>query len=372
MAGARSSAAPLALAFTALVVYASLYPFVGWSWPPGHELPALMALPWPRYFPHFDLFANLLGYLPLGALIATASLRGGWPLTRSLALAIFGPMLLSYAMEVLQNFVPERVPSRLDWALNSAGATLGALLVALLHASGRLERLRAVRERWFVDGSAGVRALLALWPAALLFPAPVAFGVGQIGEPLRHLAQLAMEGTPWADAAADWLAPASDVPPLTPLSEGLAITLGLLGPCLLAHSALRPGMRRVALAAIIAGAGFATTTLSTALNFGPAHALTWLTPATLPALAAAMLLATFTAWTGRRLAAALALLSLGALLALVAEAPSDPYFAQSLQDWQQGRFIHFHGLAQWVGWLWPYAAIGWLLLSFGARERDAA
>ena len=26
----------------------------------------------------------------------------------------------------------------------------------------------------------------------------------------------------------------------------------------------------------------------------------------------------------------------------------------SLQAWEQGRFIRFHGLAQWVGWLWPY------------------
>ncbi|MBW8779725.1 MAG: teicoplanin resistance protein VanZ, partial [Burkholderiales bacterium] len=40
----------------------------------------------------------------------------------------------------------------------------------------------------------------------------------------------------------------------------------------------------------------------------------------------------------------------------VAQAPSDPYYADSLQQWEQGRFIHFHGLAQWVGWLWPFAA----------------
>ena len=43
-------------------------------------------------------------------------------------------------------------------------------------------------------------------------------------------------------------------------------------------------------------------------------------------------------------------------VALVAQAPSDPYYAESLQQWEQGRFIHFHGLAQWVGWLWPFAA----------------
>ena len=51
----------------------------------------------------------------------------------------------------------------------------------------------------------------------------------------------------------------------------------------------------------------------------------------------------------------------------VAQAPDDPYFAQSLKAWEQGQFVRFHGLAQWVGWLWPYAAMGWMLSRLGAR-----
>ena len=46
---------------------------------------------------------------------------------------------------------------------------------------------------------------------------------------------------------------------------------------------------------------------------------------------------------------------------------TDPYFADSLQGWEQGRFIRFHGVARWIGWLWPYAAMAWLL----ARPRPA-
>ena len=30
---------------------------------------------------------------------------------------------------------------------------------------------------------------------------------------------------------------------------------------------------------------------------------------------------------------------------------------RACSGWEQGRFIRFHGAAQWVGWLWPYAAI---------------
>jgi len=281
---------------------------------------------------------------------------------------VLAPSALSYGLELLQNFLPERVPSRLDWGLNSAGAGIGAGLAALLHGTGQLQRWQALRDRWFWGGSAGARALLLLWPVALLFPTPVPLAVGQVGPALRALAESALAGTPWAEAAQAWLEAAADVPPLGPLSEWLAILLGLLGPCLLAHSALRPGPRRIVIAVVIALTGFATTTLSTALNFGPAHALTWITPPTMPALALGLLLALATAWLGRRLSAALALVALTALVALVAQAPGDPYYAQSLQGWQQGRFIRFHGLAQWVGWLWPYAAGGWLLMRLGARH----
>jgi hypothetical protein len=59
--------------------------------------------------------------------------------------------------------------------------------------------------------------------------------------------------------------------------------------------------------------------------------------------------------------AALGLVTVTAAVTLVAQAPQDPYFAASLQLWEQGQFIRFHGMAQWVGWLWPYAALAWLL-----------
>jgi VanZ family protein len=371
MARARSSAVPLALAFAALIAYASLYPFTDWRWPPGHELKQLMQLPWPRYFPHFDIFANLLGYFPLGALACGAAVRSGWRLLPALLVGMLAPAALSFVLEVTQNFLPERVPSLLDWLLNAGGALLGAVLALLLQATGQLARWQALRDRWFLGGSAGARALLLLWPVALLFPTPVPLGLGQVGDALRQLALAAVSGTPWAERAQDWLAPALDVPALTPLSEWFAVALGLLGPCLLAHSALRPGVRRIAVALATAAAGLATTTLSTVLSFGPAHAFTWLTPNTLPALGAALLAAVATAWLGRRMAAALALVALTALVALVAQAPADPYFAESLQGWQQGRFIRFHGLAQWVGWLWPYAAGVWLLMRVGARDPDS-
>ena len=43
-------------------------------------------------------------------------------------------------------------------------------------------------------------------------------------------------------------------------------------------------------------------------------------------------------------------------------------FAASLEEWEQGRFSRFHGLSQWLGWLWPYAAMTWLLGRLSSRE----
>jgi len=74
---ARSSAWTLALLFAVLVVYASLYPFDGWRIQGVSPLAYLWA-PWPQYWTVFDLVSNLLGYAPLGFLLALAMMRAGW------------------------------------------------------------------------------------------------------------------------------------------------------------------------------------------------------------------------------------------------------------------------------------------------------
>ena len=54
-------------------------------------------------------------------------------------------------------------------------------------------------------------------------------------------------------------------------------------------------------------------------------------------------------------------------LALLNDAPASAYFAQTLQVWEQGRFIRFYGLGQWLGWLWPYATLVYVLLRASRR-----
>jgi VanZ family protein len=367
MALQRSSAVPLAGAYAALIVYASLYPFTGWT-VPGVSIWHFLTLPFPRWWTAFDLVSNLLGYLPLGGLVFAALIRSGHSLARSVATAAALSAALSFSMETLQNFLPLRVSSNLDLALNAAGAALGASIGAAVHVLGGMQRWQVVRERWFISHSAGGLALLILWPVGLLFPTPVPYGLGQVWPRLRDALATWLQDSSVADWISPWLQTDADVSPLAPASEFVVVALGLMAPCLVAYAVSRPGWRRMVLAVSAVAVGFGATTLSTALNFGPQHALAWRTPTSLAALVAGLTLVLLLAFTPRRATAAIGLMVLTAMVSIIGQAPADAYFADSLQAWEQGRFIRFHGVAQWVGWLWPYAAMVWLLVRIIQRD----
>lgn len=366
MPGHRSSATPLTVLYAVLIVYASLYPFSGWRLP-GHGLLDFLLRPWSRWWTGFDLVSNLLGYVPLGGLAFVALLRSGQPAVRAWWLALGLASVLSFGTELLQNLLPRRIPSNVDLGLNIGGAALGASLGALVHVKGGVERWQTLRDRWFNSRSAGGIALLVAWPAALLFPLPLPLAVGQVLVRTRDALWELVQDTSAAAWAGDWLAPQTATAGLGPAAEWLLVGLGLLSPCLIGYSITLPGVRRLWLALLITVAGVATTALSTALNFGPEHAFAWATPKTLSALLAALAAAALLARLPRRAVAAIGLMVLTALVVLITQAPLDPYFALRLQSWEQGRFIRFYGVAQWLGWLWPYAAIAYLLAMTSLR-----
>ena len=351
----------LAALCVALIVYASLYPMKGWRLPPGADLVDLMRLPWQRWITGFDTTSNLLGYLPLGMLLTFASLRERDGASTAVLKVLVLGAALSYCMEVLQQFVPMRVPSLLDWVLNTAGTLLGAVLAVVLDRLGWAARWRWLHDRWLERGGRGALALLLLWPIALLFPSPLPFGLGQVGGQLRELSSAVVDSAPWLEPLMGWLDATEVFEPASSRLETMVTILGLLAPCLLAYAASVPSWRRIALGLGVLVAAAGTVTLSTALNFGPEHALAWRAASATTGLWVAAVVSLALCWTSPRSAAHLALVALTGLVILVHLAPADPYFAQSLQAWEQGRFIRFHGLAQWVGWLWPYVAIVWLL-----------
>ena len=364
----KTTAWPLALIYIALIFFASLFPFDGWRAQGINPLVFLLAPLPPPYWTVFDVATNVIGYAPLGFLLALGMLRSGQgravPGWAVVALAALAGTALSLAMEFLQIYLPRRVPSNLDLVLNASGTLAGAVCAALLERWGVLDRWSSFRARWFVPDAAGGMVLLALWPMALLFPAALPFGLGQVLERLEAALLDVLADTPFLD----WL-PVRDGPMelLSPSGELLCVTLGLLIPCLLGYCVIRQVTRRAVFAVGVVCVGVAVTALSAALGWGPAHAWEWLGLPARVGVLGAVVLALPALVLPRRTCAALLLVVLAWHLALLNQAPTSAYFAQTLQIWEQGRFIRFYGLGQWLGWLWPYAALVYVVVLVSRR-----
>ncbi|MDO9236732.1 MAG: VanZ family protein [Aquabacterium sp.] len=363
----RSSAWPLTWVAVALVTYATLHPWVGWQWPGEHVF--TWVLPKLSHEWVNDLVANILGYLPLGLILCVAHLRSGrGPFVAASLTVLFGSAM-SYSLELTQFMLPFRVPSITDWVLNTLGTAWGALGAVTIHALGIVDAWHRLRARWFITQAGHGLALLWLWPLGLLFPPPLPLGEGQL---LPHVRIVLMEltaGTPfqpwvlpadpltlWASVhatvvASDWL----------PVVEALTTAAGLLAPMCVACAVTRPRTLRLILMSSMVMLSVAVTAFATALNFGPTHALTWVTlPASVGLLVGALGGALLVG-RARTTCAVLGVLVVSLLVVLIHLAPADPYYAQTLQAWEHGRFIRFHGLSRWMGILWPYAALVWLI-----------
>ena len=368
----KTSAWPLAGAYALLVVYASLYPFSGWR---NQEIPPweFLSAGWPRYWTAFDLAANVVGYVPLGFLLALSFMRrgnvryfAGHPNLAAIAVALLAGTFLSLAMEAVQNFLPSRVASNVDFGLNVAGTLIGAVAASALELGGALDRWSQFRERWFIPEARGALVLLALWPFALLFPAAVPLGLGQVLERMENALAEWLADTPFLE----WM-PMREVElqPLVPAAELLCVALGAFIPCLLGYTILRSVWRRSVFAGVVVAAGTAVTALSAALSWGPTHAWAWMSLPVRLGLLFGLLLSLLMIAVPRRGCAAVLLLALVVHLSVLNQAPASAYFADTLQAWEQGRFIRFHGLAQWLGWLWPYAVLVYVLLRVSRPER---
>ncbi len=370
----RSSAWPLTWVAAALIVYASLFPWSGWRWPESQVFHWL--LPKLGFEVANDLVANILGYLPFGLIMCIAHLRSGRGPLAAAVLTVLAGSAVSYLVELTQYALPARVPSITDWMLNTLGMAWGALAALTLSALGLVEMWHRLRERWFIPQAGHGLALLSMWPLGLLFPTPWPLGQGQLLPRVRITLMEWTQDTPlqawilptdpltmWASfhsavVSSNWL----------PVVETLATATGLLVPMCVACAVARPRSLRLALMSMAVLLGMGVTAFSAGLNFGPSHAFSWLT---LPS-SIGMLLGAFggavLVGCSRTTCAVLGVLMVLSLIGLIHLAPMDPYYAQTLQEWENGRFIRFHGLSRWMGILWPYVALVWLIGRLAGRE----
>lgn len=334
-----------------LIIYASLHPLAGWHDSGGDPL-GFLGASWPRYYTGFDLATNLGAYLPFGFLCAAAWRRRLEPLPAWLLAAVLGSAL-SLAMEVLQNYLPNRVPSNLDLACNGAGALVGSWIGArwggVLLDQGRLARWRHQTLMNASGVDMGV-LLVAAWMITQLSPESLLFGSGNLRQ---------MFGLPPAQsfAPADFVSIENAIAATGLLAAGLTITL-----------LLRRHARLLTLALLLVAVLIKTATYSVLM--GPSAALAWITPGNSVGMAIGLgmwWIASFLAFPLQRALAALALLIATVMVNL---APDNPYLLNTLQIWNPGQYLNFTGLTRLISSLWPFLALPWLMI-YRTKRHDS-
>jgi VanZ family protein len=342
----------LAVAYTLLVAYASLCPFAPWRRPPSSPL-AFLFEPWPRYYTAADVALNVLGYLPLGLLLALTAMAWITPRWAALTATLAGACV-SLSMETLQSFLPLRVPSNLDLLSNTLGVLAGALSAVaggerwLL--SGKLYRLRTsvFQPGSFVD--AGL-VILLVWLFTQFYPAVWLFGNGDLRFLFQEPRNLA-----YSPESYRWI-------------EAGVTALNLAGIALLISSLARVGQNVAAPLLVLVTAALLLKSAAALTLFKPGDALVWLTPGAMLGIPAGIGVYLAVAWLPRMFlpATAAALLLGGA--GLVNVAPANPYLLASIQTWSRGHFLSFNGTTRLVSSIWPFLAAGYLLC--WGRPHDA-
>ena len=324
------------LVYILLITYASTFPFnfnigVGadaWDW---------IFAPIPRYITSFDIFTNILGYLPFGFLVVFAV----YPKLRSYQAVLFAVLLgglLSGLMESLQTWLSTRVPSNVDWWTNIGGATIGALLAVPMDPkwlSGSAFHHRRIQ--WFGPRSSGI--LLALsFPLAQIYPQPAWLAMG------------------------DWV----DVWQTTTLwketfnfatIEIVTTTVAWFASAICIALAMRDRAPKTTILFIILLITIFLKALFAGMQFGVDKSFVWLTPSAFWGMVGANILLVGALKLRRQWLYVLALISLSTMIFLVNFMPQSPYYMVSIQEWRHGRLIHFNHLISWLAWLWPVGAV---------------
>lgn len=359
----KTATLPLAFIYSLLIIYASCYPFSIWR-NQGLDFFDFLWAPMPKYWTVFDVVINAIGYIPLGFL-AFLTVRTQFSNIVGLVWGLIWAGLLSVCMETIQGFMPLRVSSNLDVLLNVLGGFLGALMAWFASGLGLVKLWDEIKAHWFVGESRGAVVLLALWPIALIFPTEIPFALGQIAEkfyrfvlshagnqevlvwPLTHQFATLMDET--------WL-------------NSVLISFGIAFPCLLYYSVVEIVWKRFLGMILIITAGIAMISLSSGFTFGSEHAVEWLSMDVQIALILVLLISLLLLAVPTKGVLVCLVLFVGFYLLALNLIPLSTYFYQTLSSWEQGRFARFNGLAQWVGWLWPFALMGYVMIRIVGRK----
>lgn len=340
----------LALAYSLVVVYASVQPFRGWRMPPP-EILAFLTAPWPRYITLQDIVVNLAAYAPLGFLLSIGWGARHGPGPGVLA-AVFCAAGLSLGLEAVQMFLPSRIASNVDLLTNSLGALIGAMAAPLFAPTRILGgKLHAVRHRLFVEGMAADVGfvIVCLWLLTQLHPTTQLFGTGAVRTTFDLPAQFA------------------HTPRLALSSEAVVALLNLVGLGLLISALMRDASRRALVIGAVIGAALVIKVVVALAVVKAASPFAWATPGVaLGSVGGAILLSGFTRLP-RAGQLALAAFCIVAATAAINLAPDNPYQSLPPQFLARGavHFLSFSGIVRALSELWPLLAVSYLLYALG-------
>ncbi len=333
----------LTVTYLALVVYTSLHPFSEWR-APAQEVRIFLTAPWPTYFTWTDLTINVLAYVPVGALLTLVFmpfLRAATAATLAIVLAV----LLSLTIEVIQVFLPGRIPSNADLLCNAVGAILGSTSAFAIGGRGILSgKLYRLRQRYFYPGRAVdvCFLLLALWLFTQLNADIRLFGNGDI----RHLLHaLPLVGySPRAYAVLD----------------AAIAGLSFCGVALMLTTVCRSRQGAVVSVIVLMLVAFALKALAARLLFTSGDSTLWVVPGAIWGLllGAGLWLLLIGAPLSLQIASATTFIALA--LALVNAAPQNPYLDAALRIARYGHYSSLIDLTNVVSSVWPFTSIAFL------------
>ena len=335
------------LVWMLLIAYASLYPFFPLR-PPAAEAVAGFFHP-SRTLIRSDVAFNIVAYLPLG-LFACLYFRGKGEDWRAIAKAALLGFSLSFSMEFLQLFVPNRHVSSIDLATNTIGALIGAMAFAepayslATRPLGDLREARVIPGAW---GDAGL-VLVMLWLLAQLNPALPFFGAGDIG---GTEARIEIE-----------------------ILQAAAVAMSICGFGLFVSSLLADDRGSLRVTLVLLSIAVWLKFAAAPLLLQPHYRADWVDEARVAGLLLGMLafIPLRTLARPGRVYLALVLILAGALFAKIFGAYSPVEELVRLFRWPHGQVGSFATLTRFLHELWPLAAVVFLSAIWVRERRSAA
>lgn len=184
------------------IIYGSLYPF---DFELGRDLPADFSqwlFSWHHRTIRSDLIANILLFIPygfFGALTIKEEHRR-WPLLW-IAMTFVGGFLFALLLQLLQFYLPSRIPEAADALTNSIGILIGFAIAGFTN-SQRVQRLIPRGLRFQLTPALLV---LVLWLAWQFFPYIPVFESKQFGDGLIHITQSGWSLQLWLERVLFWM-----------------------------------------------------------------------------------------------------------------------------------------------------------------------